>query len=417
MRVMTSNPDPKHGRRRADRLPPVPSLTAAADDMRTLQERLETIHAATVDAVRLAGELSASGACERLEGLPLDHWLTLQAGMIGADRSTLITCGQVLRTMPILDGLFGEGQVSFGVVRNIAMRVKRRPRDQRDILDRRLGETARQWDGLDVFGPDRLLEAADRVLGEFDDPRNLHRREARAEDSSWVAAQPSFDGRVTGMFDLNPLHGATFLNGLDAATPQGEGDKLGTRRARGLVNLAECFLAGGRQGGAKPTIDVAIQLADVTTTSAGTVVLKTPGVLPTLSARLTDLLAQDADLRATIFDGARPLATSKKRKAASVPRSTRAAVRLRDVADRMPGSTKPIDDLHHLVPKDHHPDLLVGLSRRSHHLLHDHKWKYALDPATGVFTITRGRRTWRSVPSTTPLAPDPGEHARDGPSP
>jgi hypothetical protein len=183
------------------------------------------------------------------------------------------------------------------------------------------------------------------------------------------------------------------------------------------VNLAECFLAGGRTGGAKPTIDVAVQLADVTTTSAGTVVLKTPGVLPTLSARLTDLLAADADLRATIFDGARPLATSKKRRAAAVPRSTRAAVRLRDVADRMPGSDRPIDDLHHLTPKDHHPDLLVGLSRRSHHLLHDHGWRYELDPKTAVFTITRGTRRWRSVPPCTPLAPDPGCEPRAGPSP
>jgi hypothetical protein len=76
---MTSNPDPSR-RRRSDRLPPVPSLTAAADDLRELSDELAAMHRSTVKAVRLAGELSASGACERLEGLPLDHWRPCRRG-------------------------------------------------------------------------------------------------------------------------------------------------------------------------------------------------------------------------------------------------------------------------------------------------------------------------------------------------
>mgnify|MGYP006185433653 CR=1 FL=1 len=129
------------------------------------------------------------------------------------------------------------------------------------------------------------------------------------------------------------------------------------------------------------------------------------------------LLGTKDDNANALFDGARPLATSTKRRAKAIPRATRHAVRHRDIADRMPGSDRPIDDIHHIVPNDHHPDLLVGLSRRSHHLLHDHGWTYALDPATAVFAITRGTRRWRSVPACTPLAPDPGDRSRDGPSP
>ncbi|MBW3621085.1 MAG: hypothetical protein KY461_12640, partial [Actinobacteria bacterium] len=58
---------------------------------------------------------------------------------------------------------------------------------------------------------------------------------------------------------------------------------------------------------------------------------------------------------------------------------------------------------------------LVSLRSRWHQLLHRRGWSTSLDPATGVFTIRRDGRTYRSLPKGTPLRPDPGPAA--GPDP
>jgi hypothetical protein len=55
-----------------------------------------------------------------------------------------------------------------------------------------------------------------------------------------------------------------------------------------------------------------------------------------------------------------------------------------------------------------HVDELAALAAWSHRLLHRHGWKTRHDPDTGMFTITRDGRTYRSLPKNTPLSPDPG---------
>jgi hypothetical protein len=155
---------------------------------------------------------------------------------------------------------------------------------------------------------------------------------------------------------------------------------------------------------------------------AGTVDLHVPGCLPTLSAKLVDLLAADADLRATIFHGQRPLASSKLINAADIPAATRRSVKLRDRGDRMPGSRDPLVwcDLHHLHHRSkggtHDPDNLVALRSRWHQLLHRHGWTSRLDPETGRFTIQRDGRRYDSLPHGTTLSPDPQPGGTDPPT-
>jgi len=145
------------------------------------------------------------------------------------------------------------------------------------------------------------------------------------------------------------------------------------------------------------------------------------GPLPRLTARLADGLAGDADIRAVVFDGARPLAVSDKLTAASIPTKTRIAVTARDRGCRLPGSADPVghSDVHHLVHREHggthHPDNLALLSRRHHTLVHTHGWTLTLDPPSGQITATRHTRTWPSLPRGTPLAP-PGRRDRDRPA-
>ncbi|MBA2529093.1 MAG: HNH endonuclease, partial [Euzebyales bacterium] len=118
-----------------------------------------------------------------------------------------------------------------------------------------------------------------------------------------------------------------------------------------------------------------------------------------------------------LFDGARPLAVSKKVRAAAIPADTRLAVHARDRGCRFPGSADPLAhcDLHHIERQrggDHHPDNLVAVSRRHHTLIHRHGWTLSLNHASGQITAWRGRRRWRSLPRGTRWHGHPSAAAR-----
>lgn len=376
--------------------------------MGRLDGALGAWHAATVEVVTATAEVVRGGSCELLEGLPLDHWLRLRARMLGADVHTLVTAADVLPGMPATWELFRRGALSWGSARNVALRLARRSVADRAVVDRRLAATAGEEDQLDGWSADRLLEAVDVALDELDGAAAVERDEVAAEDASYVAVQTSFDGRVRGGFDLDPVRGATFLDGLDAATPDGPAADRAARRADGLTNLAAAWLGGGADRPAKPLVRVVLDLAAVTVTAAGRIQLATPGCLPVLSARLVDALAADADVQAVLVDGARPLTTTRKRTAADIPADVRAAVVARDVADRMPGSRRPLQHVHHLRHRDdgggHHPDNLAGLSMASHRVIHRNGWTTTIDLDTGAFSITRDGRTWTAVPPARHLA-------------
>jgi hypothetical protein len=129
-----------------------------------------------------------------------------------------------------------------------------------------------------------------------------------------------------------------------------------------------------------------------------------------LLARLAALARESASLRAAAA-GARPLTAPALVDAEDIPSSTRMAVSERDRGCRFPVCDAPLDwcDVHHLVARaeggEHHPSNLVAICRRHHTQAHRRGWRLRLDPASGEVTASRGRRTWRSLPHGTPLAP------------
>ncbi len=82
--------------------------------MQELLSQVRVAERAIAKAVALAGQLAGSGVCERVEGLPLELLLGLRARMTGADRSVLLTAGEVLQAMPVTAGLFADGRLSWG---------------------------------------------------------------------------------------------------------------------------------------------------------------------------------------------------------------------------------------------------------------------------------------------------------------
>lgn len=298
------------------------------------------------------------------------------------------------------------------------------------------------YGGIDAFDADHLVEAVDAAAAEVGDTRAAERREQRAPAANFLSLQLSLEGRVRGYFDYDPVNGAIVINGLDAAAPRpvatdddepalAEPDQAaapaatrGRRYAQGLVEMAAEYLGGANSGlvgadgkprrrrRARPLLVAHTQSGDVTRGDGGIIQLNVRGRLTRITAAALEILARDADIQAVIFDGARPLAVSKKLRAEQIPDDTRIAVEARDMTGRFPGSDDPIEHLHHFRHREHGGDNgvdnLGGFSTRSH-LWRIHKlgWRVSLDPATGVITARRRNRAWRSLPRSTGLARPP----------
>jgi hypothetical protein len=164
-------------------------------------------------------------------------------------------------------------------------------------------------------------------------------------------------------------------------------------------------------------IVVHVDIADVRVNAAGIVELGVRGALPTISLATLEQLTTDATLRTVLFEGARPLASARKREAVDIPADTRFAVLARDLGCRFPGSADPASwcDVHHARHRehggDHDPTNLLGLSRRFHTISHEHGWTLRVDPGDGAVHATRKGRTYTSLPPGTLLS-----QARDAPS-
>jgi hypothetical protein len=72
-------------------------------------------------AVLLAGQLSGSGVCEQVEGLPLETFLGLHLRMPRSDVRMVITAGEVLTHLPVTTVLVEQGKLSWGQIRRITM--------------------------------------------------------------------------------------------------------------------------------------------------------------------------------------------------------------------------------------------------------------------------------------------------------
>lgn len=412
-------------------------------------------------AVVLAGELDATGECEQVEGLPLEQWLILGGRMTGADARTLLRAGRVLADLPVTRCLFEEGRLSWGQVRAITAACRPLPSDLRGRVDERLAATVAQSpQGTAAFDPDGLVWAVDAAVEELRHDK-VAATERRAQERSFLARQLGLDGRMRCYGEFDPVSAAALNNAIDAklrpllpgsstahggdagttdpsgadgstaasaeaapeATdgggPQWQSGSAGRAAAQALVEVCAEWLGGDTGRPARPLVVAHVDISQATAHPCGTVELNLRGHVPRIATATLERLSNDADMRAVLFEGRRPLAVSAKLNLAKVPAKLRLAVQARDGGDRFPGSPDPVGfaDLDHVVERArggvHHPDLLVAVSRRFHTLRHRHGWRLRLNPSTGMLTILRGERRFHSMPRTAQLARTDPEHLGD----
>ena len=161
-------------------------------------------------------------------------------------------------------------------------------------------------------------------------------------------------------------------------------------------------------------IVIHVDVGDITRSDAGVLELNVRGRLSRITGATLELLARDADMRAVLFDGKRPLAVSRKLHAEKIPGDVRLAVKARDMGDRWPGSQSPLGhvELHHFLHREHggtnDVDNLGAFTRDVHlNRIHKHGWKVSIDPDTAMLTVRRRGRTWRSLPRSAGLARPP----------
>lgn len=405
-----------------------PADPAAEQRLEQLVHALDQTEVWMAKAVLLAGELAGSGVTEQVEGLPLEHFLGLHLRMPRSDIRMIITAGEVLRHLPVTRLLVEQGKLSWGQVRRITLATRRLSVDERSEIDARVEATVEQYGGVDAFDPDGLVDAVDAAVDEIRE-RSVRERERRQERDNYVGFQLRLDGGSKFHGEADPVKTAIIVNALRAKAGQptgaGEQPEPGQPTIRGrqyldaLADVCAEWLGGGQDRPAQPLFITHVDLSQANPQG----LLETPlrGKTPRISAALCEIWARDADFRAVLFDGARPLAVSAKLHAAQVPTATRIAARARDLGDRFPGSRDPLayTDLHHMFEdrgdRTHHPDKLVSLSRPSHRLVHKAGWTIELDPPTGKVTVKRNERSYSSLPRGTPLAKPPPRSEDRGP--
>lgn len=401
-----------------------------------LTRALDRAHAT---AVGLTDRIERDGVAERRAALPLEGLLAMHSRMTFGDRRTLTTAAAELRTLPNLRAAFHAGIVGWAQVRRVVADLRGIDAGTRAQLDAGFADRER----LQRMDPDQVVDelsaAVDRHRAAQEQQRTVRRIEQR-----FLHIQPALDGALTGYFELDPEAGATFLEGLDAASPRptagerdvtrdaldDEGDDAhdanaggaantsedpvtpdgrpvrrsrARQRADGLLALAEAFLAGTRADGsprrARPRMLVTCELRTLVGDDAhartARLLWRMPGAPPALTGAAVRRLASDADLRFILVDGSEVLGVQEATSA--IPVNVRAAVQARDQGCRFPGCAAPIAhcDLHHVLAReDHGPttvDNLVAICRRHHTAVTEGRWKLTMT-SDGTVTVRRGRR-------------------------
>jgi hypothetical protein len=395
-------------------------------------------HDAEVELVRTLGTLVRAGVIESLEHLPIDVHLALAHRYTRAERNMLLDAADMLVDMPATMRLWSEGLISWSQVRAMVTQLRRFGRPLRVDLDARLGASA---DLVELLDADRFEATVADAICDLRPPEQVERDEDAEADRAYLAAQAGPDGTASLHGEYDVPTAATVLDAIDTradADTQQLGDRRSNgkrmsraqRRARALAGICADYLAGhaggpvgDRNGGccrrspARPLMVLHVPLDRITEGACGRLQVTVPGWLPTLSAKATEALAADADVRVVIFTGHRPLMVTEKLRAAQVPEDTRLAVAARDLGARDPGGRTPVglSDLHHLGGDHvHDPDQMACVSPRGHHrIIHRHGWTGRVDPDTGQLTWTNPvtGRTITTLPWTTTLreAPNAGQ--------
>ncbi|MGH3443101.1 MAG: hypothetical protein ACRDUY_13890, partial [Nitriliruptorales bacterium] len=87
-------------------------LDEAADALARFTGHVRGAEREIARAVLLAAPLLRCGVCEKVEGMTLELWLADTCRLIKSDRHTLLTASEVLQAMPVVAGLFADGQLS-----------------------------------------------------------------------------------------------------------------------------------------------------------------------------------------------------------------------------------------------------------------------------------------------------------------
>jgi hypothetical protein len=98
----------------------------------------------------------------------------------------VLTAADVLRSMPHVREFWSAGALSWGQVRNLALKASRLSLAEQEALDRRIAAT----EHLDAYGPDELLDAVDRAILDVRDAREaeLQRLHEDRDDFVWTQA-------------------------------------------------------------------------------------------------------------------------------------------------------------------------------------------------------------------------------------
>src|SRR5690625_1582587 len=410
------------------------------DDLRRFEQVASTLHQAQAELVGLAEQISKSMVCRQVEGMRGDDFLNLVGRLPGKDRSATVTTGAMLSRMPHTQQLFDDGRLGWGETREIAYTVRNLNAAEKSEVDEfiytLISEAAA--DGA-LLGPDQVIEQvqylADRLRCERFQPTNHDDDEddespvdpLSGTTDSFLARQPDFAGGMRLFGELTATDAAVLNQALKeygGALPAGtKADPIAAtankqpawsnptsakHNAAALMAVCAQALGGGNGSSAKPLmvvhVDVA-QLVGCETERAVLGLVRTGlrGPLAKIGAATLKALAENADVKAVLFDQARPLAVTSKLKAKDIPAVTRFAVAARDMGDRWPASQAPLEhcDAHHIRERrnggTHDPDNLICMSRSAHVGIHDHDWDVALNGSTGVATFPRGGRKFQSL--------------------
>ena len=439
----------------AEQLPE--GLTVA--DLREFEQVAAQLHATQAKLVGLAEQISKSMVCRRVEGMSGDDFLNLVGRLSSKDRSATITTAVALSKLPLTDQLFDDNRIGWSEAREIAYTVRNLNAAEKSEVDQFIHQlvTEAAAEGA-LLGPDQVIEQvqylADRLRCDGFQPTDSDNEDEDDDGGgvdplagtteSFLARQPDFAGGVRLFGELTATDAAVLNQALKeygGALPAGaKADPIAAtankqpawsnptnakHNAAALMAVCAQALAGGDGKPAKPLmvvhVDVA-QLAGCETERAVLGLVRTGlrGPLAKIGAATLKALAEDADVKAVLFDQARPLAVTSKLKANNIPAVTRFAVAARDMGDRWPASQAPLEhcDQHHVRERQHggthDPNNLISTGRSPHVNIHAHDWDVALDGDTGVATFTRGGRKFQSLPRGRIHRPPPRGQPPDG---
>ena len=196
--------------------------SADAAQVGRLVEVLERADRCYAEAAALLAGLDASGIVEREAGVSVEVLLAAEAGLVGTDRSVLLSAVAVLEDLPLVAAAWQQGALTWGQVRAITRAARRRSKADRAVIDRRVAAWLAAPRGSD--DPDQLVWAVEACAEQLRAARQRVKSEQRRLARSFLSVQPDLDGGARVYGELAALDAASLLAALDAAAPAPAGD-------------------------------------------------------------------------------------------------------------------------------------------------------------------------------------------------